>query len=115
MRLVERVLARRPQVRLVPAMQGSVGWELALEHRPDLVLLDLHPPDIPGEELLQRFRTHPDLRYIPVVVVSANATRTRIQQVRGLGAVESLTKPINVARLLQVVDETLGRAGRPAP
>ncbi len=114
LRLVERVLARRPHIRRVPAMQGSLGWALALEHRPDLVLLDLHLPDIPGEELLRRFHAHPDLRQVPVVVLSADATKTRVQQVRDLGAVEYLTKPINVPRLLQVVDEALSHARRPA-
>src|SRR6202043_3160232 len=49
--LVERVLAKRRSVRLVSAAEARTGLELARQHRPDLVLLDLHLPDLPGGEL----------------------------------------------------------------
>ncbi|MDR7534010.1 MAG: ATP-binding protein [Armatimonadota bacterium] len=111
LRLVERLVARRPYIRLVPAMQGRLGWDLALEHRPDLILLDLHLPDVPGDELLRRFKAHPNLQHIPVVVLSADATAARVQQVRELGAVAYLTKPVDVARLLRLLDELLGHEG----
>src|SRR5207245_2374702 len=54
--LVRHSLARMPGIRLLPAMQGQLGLELAREHQPDLVLLDLHLPDIPGDEVLRRLR-----------------------------------------------------------
>jgi len=52
LRLVERIIARRPGVTLVSAMQGSRGVELARAHRPDLIILDLHLPDMPGADVL---------------------------------------------------------------
>ncbi|HEY2958146.1 MAG TPA: ATP-binding protein, partial [Actinomycetota bacterium] len=54
LQLVERVLGRRPSVRLITAMRPQLGLDLAGEHHPDLVLLDLHLPDMPGQEVLRR-------------------------------------------------------------
>ena len=60
--LVERILGHRPNIELLTAMQGRLGIELVREHRPDLVLLDLHLPDIPGRDVLRRLRTTRDAR-----------------------------------------------------
>jgi CHASE3 domain sensor protein len=59
LQLVERVLARRPGVKLISAMRPQLGLDLAGEHHPDLILLDLHLPDMPGEEVLRRLQTSP--------------------------------------------------------
>jgi signal transduction histidine kinase/CheY-like chemotaxis protein len=106
-RLIEDVLARRPSVHLMPAMLGQLGLELAHEHRPDLILLDLHLPDLGGEEVLAQLRQDDATRDIPVVVLSADATRRHLDQVMSLGARGYLTKPIGVRRLLEVLDEHL--------
>jgi PAS domain S-box-containing protein len=106
-RLVERVLASRPQVRLLTAMQGNVGIRLAEETRPDLVLLDVNLPDISGDEVFRLLRSDPTLAEVPVVVVSADAMRAQVRRFLDLGAREYLTKPIDVKRLLSVIDECL--------
>ncbi len=106
--LIERILEARPQVRLLSAMQGRIGLELAREHHPDLILLDLHLPDISGEEALRRLRDHPLTRRIPVVMVSADATGGQIKKLLAAGARDYLTKPLDVKRFLDVVDEILG-------
>src|SRR5205807_980931 len=67
-RLVEDILERRPSVRVLPAMLGRVGIDLAKQHRPDLVLLDLHLPDIGGDEVLAALRADPGTRDIPIVM-----------------------------------------------
>jgi PAS domain S-box-containing protein len=106
--LVEQVLAKRPGVRLVSAGEGRTGLELARRHRPDLVLLDLHLPDVPGDELLHRLKAVPELADTKVVVVSADATPSRIREMLDLGVEGYLTKPVDVEALLRLVDDEIG-------
>lgn len=105
--LVERVLAQRPGVEVVAAMQGRLGLELAREHHPVLVLLDLHLPDMGGEAVLQRLRDDPATASIPVVIVSADATPGQVQRLLSAGAAAYLTKPIDVRDLLRLLDDTV--------
>jgi CheY-like chemotaxis protein len=110
LRLIEQVLARRPGVRLLSAMQGRLGLELAREHRPSLVLLDLQLPDMPGDEILRRLREDPRTSQIPVVVISADASPGQVQRMLSAGAQTYLTKPIDVREFLRILDETVARA-----
>jgi signal transduction histidine kinase/CheY-like chemotaxis protein len=103
--LVQRIIAQRNDIELLPAMQGRLGIDLARQHRPALILMDLHLPDIPGEEVLQRLRDDPVTRSIPVVVVSADATTGQIQRLQAAGASAYLTKPFNVRELLDTVTQ----------
>jgi len=105
--LVQRIVAQREGVEIIPAMQGRLGLELAREHLPALVLLDLHLPDISGDEVLQRLRDDPITARIPVVIVSADATSGQIQRLLNAGALAYLTKPIDVAELLGILDDHL--------
>jgi CheY-like chemotaxis protein len=84
-RLVERILERRPAITLIPAMLAGVALDPAREHRPDLILLDLHLPDLPGEEVIRRLRADETMRHIPVVVLSADATQRHIDQLLAAG------------------------------
>ena len=63
--LVEAILMSRPGWRVIPALQGRLGVELAREHLPDVVLLDLHLPDLPGAEVLRRLRADERTASIP--------------------------------------------------
>lgn len=107
LKLVEHILARRPEVRLHAAMQGRLGLELIREHRPDLVLLDLNLPDISGAEVLSTMRNDVSTRDIPVVIISADATSHQIDRLIEAGARAYMTKPLDVQRFLDVVDESL--------
>jgi CheY-like chemotaxis protein len=109
LRLVEHILKRRPSVRIVPAMLGRAALDLAAEHRPDLILLDLHLPDMHGEELLRRFQADPATRGTPVVVFSADANEDQISRLLAAGAVAYLTKPIKVGSFLTTIDHVLGQ------
>jgi PAS domain S-box-containing protein len=111
LRLVQRILALRPGVQLLTAMQGSLGMELARQHRPDLILLDVHLPDLNGSVVLRGLKETGETQRIPVVVVSADATVRQIERLRDAGATDYLTKPIDVARFLGIIDAAL--AGKP--
>ncbi len=106
--LVERALeAKRPGVRLLGAMQGQLGLDMASEHRPDLILLDLQLPDIPGDELLRRLQADEKTRHIPVVMVSADATQGQVRRLLALGARSYLTKPLDLRVFLETFDDAL--------
>jgi signal transduction histidine kinase/ActR/RegA family two-component response regulator len=107
-RLIEHLLQHRPGIRLLSALQASLGLELAAQHHPDLILLDGHLPDLPGEVVLQRLRADPRTSSIPVVVLSADATESQIRHFREAGAAHYLTKPLDLRRLLALLDEHLG-------
>jgi CheY-like chemotaxis protein len=96
---------------VVSAGNGEQGLALALEHRPDLITLDLIMPGVTGWEVLKRIKAAPELRRIPVVVVSVLAGEGRGSL---LGAVDLVTKPFEREDLLRVLWRHLGRsrAGR---
>jgi CheY-like chemotaxis protein len=104
-RLMERIVSRRPGVTLLVAIQGSLALELAREHRPNLILLDLNLPDMPGVEVLRRLRADPLTATTPVVVISGDAMPGQAERVRALGANDFVSKPFNLSRLLAVIDE----------
>jgi PAS domain S-box-containing protein len=108
LQLVERVLSRRPGVRLISAMRPQLGLDLAAEHDPDLILLDLHLPDMPGQEVLRRLRAEPRTAEVPVVILSADARPTLVDQLLGEGARAFLTKPLDVKELLELLDAVAG-------
>ncbi|MDQ2809650.1 MAG: response regulator, partial [Chloroflexota bacterium] len=74
---------------------------------PDLILLDLHLPDLTGAEVLRRLRANPLTAATPVVIVSADATPAQIARLRRAGADIYLTKPLDVQEFLQVLDALL--------
>jgi signal transduction histidine kinase/ActR/RegA family two-component response regulator len=113
--LVERVLAQRPEINLVAAMQGRMGVDLARRHHPVLVLLDLNLVDLPGIEVLQILRDDPATADIPVAIVSADAMPRQVQRLLSSGAVAYLTKPIDIHRLLALVDDAVARAKAGGP
>ena len=108
LRVIERVFAHRPNVKLLASMQGRIGLELARQHQPDLILLDLHLPDIQGEAILLQLKAENITRNIPVVVLSADATVGQIERLKAGGAREYITKPIDVPQFLTLVDFILG-------
>ena len=107
LRLVERILAKRPHVKLLSAMDGPLGVELARQHEPALILLDLHLPGMDGEEVLKHLKADERTARIPVVVVSADATNSRVERLLAGGAEAFLTKPLQVTRFMSLVDATL--------
>jgi PAS domain S-box-containing protein len=104
LQLVEHVLTRRRSVKLISAMRPQLGLDLANQHHPDLVLLDLDLPDMPGEEVLRRLRAEPETAGVPVVILSADARPGLVTRLLEEGARAFLTKPLDVKELLAVLD-----------
>jgi signal transduction histidine kinase/ActR/RegA family two-component response regulator len=107
LQLVDAIVARRPGIRLLTAIQGRIGLDLALEHRPDAIFLDLHLPDIPGVEVLARMRAEPTLRRTPVIVLTADATAGQAERLLQAGATAYMSKPIDVPQFLGALDTVL--------
>jgi PAS domain S-box-containing protein len=108
-RLVERLVEKRPGIRLLSAMQGKLGVELAASHHPNLILLDLNLPDIQGDEVLLRLRERPETSAIPVVMLSADAMPKQIDKLLAAGARGYLTKPIEVAQFYALLDDLMAK------
>lgn len=115
LRVVEAMLRRRAGTAVIPAMQGTIALELAYEHLPDIVVLDLHLPDIPGREVLKRLQADPRTRQIPVIIASADATPGRIRQLREDGAFRYVTKPLDLQTFLEAIDDALEGAAHAEP
>jgi signal transduction histidine kinase/response regulator RpfG family c-di-GMP phosphodiesterase len=106
-RLIAEILARYPRVLLLEATRGKLGLDLATTHRPDWILLDLHLPDMPGEEVLRTLRQDPRTARIPVTILSADATPSQIDSLKAGGAREYLTKPLDVRQMIALLEGTL--------
>lgn len=110
LQLVQRLLAHRPEIRLLSAMEGALGWELARQHCPDVILLDMHLPDLPGHEVLRRLKANQGTASIPVLVLSADATPSQVKRALDLGAQSYLSKPLDVREFLESLDAIVARA-----
>ncbi len=105
--LIQRILTQRPEVRLISTMQGRLGLDLARDHHPDLILLDLQLPDMTGEEIVRGLWEDRLTRDIPIAVISADATVDQVERMLALGVRAYLTKPLEVKKVLALLDETL--------
>ena len=106
-RLIEEILHERPDIELLNAREGQIGLDLARQRSPDLVLLDLGLPDLPGLDVLSQLQSADATRRIPVVVISADARKRKIEQLAIVGARAYLTKPIEVPEFLRVLEGLL--------
>ncbi|HEX8552316.1 MAG TPA: PAS domain S-box protein [Abditibacteriaceae bacterium] len=108
LQLVERLLTLRPGMKLLTAGHGAQGIELAQTQMPSLVLLDVHLPEISGEEVLRLLKADTRTLDIPVVILSADATPRQIERLLKAGAHAYLTKPFDIQMFLRAFDEALG-------
>ncbi|MDP1831560.1 MAG: PAS domain S-box protein [Geothrix sp.] len=114
--LVEEILARRPDLRLLSATDGTRGIEIARTAQPDIILMDISLPGISGIEALKILTEGPTTAHIPVVAISANALLRDIELGLEAGFFRYLTKPIKVTEFLETVDLalTVAKQNRPA-
>ena len=102
-RLVERSLEREPDVTLLTTAEGAEAVELARKHRPHVVLLDLHLPDMGGADVLAWLRHDPATAEIPVVLTSGGGDAAEIGRLLREGALAYLEKPLDFTRLRELV------------
>ena len=107
LRLVEQVLDSMPTIHMWSAPEPLLGLELAMEHLPDLILLDINLPGMDGYEVLKRLRSKASSKDIPVVALSANAMSKDIENSKKAGFNGYITKPVNVKELLAIVESKL--------
>ena len=108
--LVEDLIARRPDIRLLSARDGNRGIEIARASRPDVILMDINLPGISGITALKILALHPTTAHIPVVALSANAMPRDIEKGLEAGFFRYLTKPIKVNEFMATLDVALNFA-----
>ena len=106
--LVSKIIGRRKHVHLVTAHTPELGIEMALKHKPELILLDINMPGMDGYQVLKILKADNSLQTIPVVAITANAEPRDIKRGMGAGFTDYITKPIDVIRFYAILDKLLG-------
>jgi CheY-like chemotaxis protein len=107
LKLIEQLIARRPDMRLLTARDGDLGIHLARTHQPEVILMDINLPGIGGIEALRILRADPATAHIPIVALSANAMPRDIEKGLQAGFFRYLTKPIKVDEFMYTLDVAL--------
>ena len=107
LKLVEQLIARRPDMRLLSALNGNLGIEMARQFLPDVILMDINLPGLSGLQALKILREDPVTAHIPVLAISANAMLGDIQKGIEAGFFRYLTKPFNLNEFLEAMDVAL--------
>lgn len=113
LKLIEQLIARRSDIRLLSARDGNLGIQLARAHRPAVILMDINLPGISGIEALAILREDPATAHIPVLALSANAMPRDIEKGLQAGFFRYLTKPIRVNEFMQTLEVALQFAAEP--
>jgi PAS domain S-box-containing protein len=107
LKLVEQLIARRPTLRLLTAVDSNQGIQLARAHQPDVILMDINLPGISGIEAMKILRDDPTTAHIPIVALSANAMPRDVAKGLEAGFFSYLTKPIKVPEFMAALDAAL--------
>jgi PAS domain S-box-containing protein len=102
--LIEDLIARRPDVRLLTAKDGPAGLKVARAYLPNVILMDINLPGISGVDAMKILAKDPSTQHIPVIALSANAIPRDIERGIEAGFFRYLTKPIKVNQLLETLD-----------
>jgi CheY-like chemotaxis protein len=113
--LVETLLERRSDLRLLTAVTGNDGCEMALTLRPDTILMDIRLPDISGFDALSILQGNPATAHIPVIAVSSDCFPHQIAKGLKAGFFRYLTKPYKLEDLMRAIDDALRQAAKIQP
>ena len=112
LKLIEQLIERRSDIRLLTAVNGSLGVDLAREALPEVILMDINLPGISGIEALQILRADAATAHIPIVALSANAMARDMEKGLEAGFFRYLTKPIKVKEFMDTLDSALEHADK---
>lgn len=101
--LVAEILKNVPGMKLLTAATGTEGLRAATNQKMDLIILDLHLPDMNGEEVFEKLKSNPQCTDIPVIALSANAMKEDIDRTLAMGFNEYITKPFDVSAFIKVI------------
>ena len=107
LKLVEQIIARRPDIRLLTAVDGNLGIALARSAQPDVILMDINLAGMSGIEAMQILHKFPETAHIPVMALSANAIPHDIERGLAAGFFRYLTKPIKIGEFMEALDVAL--------
>lgn len=107
LRLVERILNQITSIKMLSAISGELCVDLAVAHRPDLILLDINLPGIDGYEVFKRLKMYEETKDIPIFAISAHAMPKDVAKGIMIGFNDYITKPINVAKFTEKVSNIL--------
>ena len=116
--LIHDALERATNWEIAHAATGADGLARLRAESFDVVLLDIHLPDLEGADVLATLRADPATREVPIMILSADASSAQIERMRALGATSYLTKPVDVVELVGRLEEIAGRVvdlGRESP
>jgi PAS domain S-box-containing protein len=105
--LVEQLVARRADLKLISAVNGHLGIQLARAMRPDVILMDINLPGISGFGVLTLVQEDSAIAHIPVIALSANAMPRDVERGMEAGFFRYLTKPIKVNEFMNALDAAL--------
>jgi len=105
--LVRRIIARLRDIKLISAMEAQPGIRLASTEIPDLILMDLHLPDIDGFCAFEKIRSMEETSHIPIIAVSADAMEDDRKKALDMGFQTYITKPIDVDSFINVIEDVL--------
>ncbi len=105
--LVEQIIARRPDLRLLSAADANIGIEFARAYLPEVILMDINLPGISGVEAMKILHADPATAHIPIIALSANALKHDIDKALAAGFFNYLTKPIKVNAFMDALDVAL--------
>lgn len=108
LRLMERIIGRLPAYTLISTHTAELGLDLARQHQPSIIILDINLPDMSGLEALAHLHKSPETKDIPVIALSANAMPGQVQKGLEGGFRYYLTKPINISELVEALTVVSG-------
>jgi len=107
MAFVSKILSKFPNIEFIPATNPVAGINLLRQHIPNIVLLDLHLPDLDGFEVFQCLRGYKGMNNVPIIALSASANRHDIDKAMGLGFFEYIIKPFEILSFYQTLSKAL--------